>query len=216
MEVLTSHCGSLLKLNGNLFLTMFIAGLTGGVTHCVSMCSSFAICHNVKKSCCGKIELLKAYGLTYHLGRATTYGVLGFFSALLTKQVTTLPIWPFLSGIMLILAGLMFMISIFPECNHNTAKFAANFTYLRGVILGFMPCGLIYAALMMAATTANPISGMVAMWLFVLGTIPALNLANIGFNLLSNKYQNLMHKITKSVIAMNSIMLFVMAAKVMR
>lgn len=216
MDVLAAHCNSIFEWHGSLFLAMFIAGFMGGFTHCLGMCSTFSICSNSCESSCGKKKSLQRYGITYHLGRATTYGALGFLSALLSKQIAASHIWPLISASMLVIAGIMFILSSLPECKHFIIKFSGNLTYTKGVLLGFMPCGLIYAALMMAATTANPVGGMVAMWLFVLGTIPALSIANIGMRILADKYQNIMQKITKAVMAINGITLFLMAAKVMR
>ena len=49
---------------------------------------------------------------------------------------------------------------------------------LRGVSMGFLtpllPCGLLYMAVASAASTANPIKGMLMMAAFFLGTCPAL------------------------------------------
>lgn len=82
--------------------------------------------------------------------------------------------------------------------------------------MSFMPCGLIYAALMMAATLANPWAGMVAMWLFVLGTMPVLLAASGGAALLAVRWQEKMREIGRLGMAFNGFALLVMAAKVMR
>jgi sulfite exporter TauE/SafE len=46
--------------------------------------------------------------------------------------------------------------------------------YLLGVLLGFIPCGLLYGALTAAASTGDPLAGAFGMGAFVLGTIPTL------------------------------------------
>ena len=43
-----------------------------------------------------------------------------------------------------------------------------------GVALGFIPCGLLYAALAAAASGGNPIAGAAGMLAFAAGTIPML------------------------------------------
>lgn len=95
-------------------------------------------------------------------------------------------------------------------------KSANSLTLVRGAFLGFMPCGLLYAALMMAATLANPVSGMLAMFLFTLGTIPALLLASAGADFLSRKKQSLFSNIGRAMMAFNGFSLLIMAAKIMR
>jgi sulfite exporter TauE/SafE len=42
------------------------------------------------------------------------------------------------------------------------------------VLLGFIPCGLLYGALAAAAATGDPLAGAMGMGAFTLGTIPAL------------------------------------------
>jgi sulfite exporter TauE/SafE len=82
--------------------------------------------------------------------------------------------------------------------------------------MGFMPCGLIYAALMMAATLANPVAGMFAMWLFVLGTVPALVAVSGTATILTHRWGNVMPQIGRVGMAFNGLTLMVMAAMVMR
>ena len=46
--------------------------------------------------------------------------------------------------------------------------------YGLGLVLGFLPCGLLYGALAASAATANGFHGFFAMAAFALGTMPAL------------------------------------------
>ncbi len=46
--------------------------------------------------------------------------------------------------------------------------------FLLGVVLGFLPCGFLYAALIAAMATGNALAGGLAMLAFGLGTVPAL------------------------------------------
>lgn len=46
--------------------------------------------------------------------------------------------------------------------------------YSLGVLLGFMPCGLVVAALLAASSAATPAVAALAMAAFALGTVPAL------------------------------------------
>lgn len=216
MEFLFSHCSDLLQWHGSVYLTLFIAGLTGGFTHCIMMCGAFSSCGNSCASNCASKKIINDSAVQYHLGRATTYGALGFACAFLSKQVATLPLWPKISAAMLFMAGIMFLVSVIPQCKHAVINFAGKLPYLKGLLLGFLPCGMLYAALMLAATTANPVSGMIAMWCFVLGTLPALTLTRIGIKILNDKYKNIMQKIIKVTMTANGCLLLIMAAKIMR
>ncbi len=51
---------------------------------------------------------------------------------------------------------------------------------VAGVMTGFLPCGLVYAYLALAASTQNLAGGMTVMAVFGLGTIPLMALTGIG------------------------------------
>ena len=154
-----------------------------------------------------------------------TYGALGFGAALLGKQIAALTFWPTLSTVMMLVAGSLFLLSAVCHSREGENPLAhPNFIsridsrlrgndMLRGVMMSFMPCGLIYAALMMAATLTTPLAGMVAMWLFVLGTIPALLVASGSAALLAYKWKELMHGIGRFGMAFNGVLLLAIAAR---
>lgn len=194
---------------------LFLGGLTGGFTHCLAMCGGFAACRNAcaRQGCSPVSERLN---LAHHLGRATSYGALGFAAALLAKQIATYAFWPKLEAAMLVLAGMMFLASALLGFMHPHGAFATSrsaHTYVRGAMLGFMPCGLIYAALMVVAATADPVLGLFGMVVFVLGTLPALWLAGFGVELLARKWRTEMQRLGRVVLALNGVVLLVTAGK---
>lgn len=214
MDVFLSHCGAFFSLKNSFFLTFFLGGLTGSLTHCVSMCGPLVACHSMcRAGNCKSVSTFTQF--PYHLGRFTTYGALGFLAAFLGRLIAASPYWPAVSATMLALAGAMFLISSLPNC-HHFLKPSGSMTYLKGVLLGFMPCGLLYAALMMAATTASPWTGMFGMWMFVLGTLPALILASAGAQMITRKWQGFVPKAGRAVMAFNGIALLVMAERLVR
>ena len=220
MESLLAHCSAAFSQHGGLFAVFLLGGFTGGFTHCLTMCGPYVACERMcaSKSCGVAKTITAATGLPYHLGRMTTYGILGFLVALLSKQIAYNSWWPTVASVMLGIAGILFLIScvrpLINSCSHHEKS--SHLSYLRGVLLGFMPCGLLYAALMMAATLANPFSGMVAMLLFALGTMPALVLVSGSFELLSRKWQRIFQNIGCVVMAFNGFSLLVMATRIMR
>ena len=64
---------------------------------------------------------------------------------------------------------------------------SANLThvFLGGLFTGFLPCGLVYAYLRLAASTADLFHGWLTMAAFGSGTVPAMVLAGAGGRLLS-------------------------------
>jgi sulfite exporter TauE/SafE len=56
---------------------------------------------------------------------------------------------------------------------------------LAGVFTGFIPCGLVYGFLALAASAAGPLRGWLTMVCFGLGTVPLMVLAGCGGSLLN-------------------------------
>ncbi len=215
MASLLAHCTAAFSQSGGLFAVFFLGGLMGSLTHCLVMCGPVVACQSACGGGCGK-RMSAASQWQYHLGRLVTYGALGFFAALLSKQIAAAAYWPKLSAAMMVMAGALFLLSaIFPSRHALLAASPRN-GFLRGAMMSFMPCGLIYAALMMAATLTHPLAGMFAMWLFVLGTVPALLLASGGAALLANRWKETMGGIGRFGMAFNGLTLLVLAITTVR
>ena len=137
----------------------------------------------------------------YHIGRVWTYGVLGFFAGILGQKVRTsgeilgwqgsmavvLSVAVMVTGVMLL--GLVPTGKIGAWLNgcgiHRLTRqgWIAALTRSRGVVarlllgavMGLLPCGLVYAVLLVAATLPNPLHSAVGMVVFGLGTLPSLS-----------------------------------------
>lgn len=83
--------------------------------------------------------------------------------------------------------------------------------YFLGVILGFIPCGLLYSAFMICATIPNPFWAAGGMIFFGLSTFPSLFLTTIAGNFF-NKIPEFKF-IAKGLILLNAIMLIWLAIK---
>ncbi len=57
--------------------------------------------------------------------------------------------------------------------------------FVAGVLTGLLPCGLVYAFVVLAASTGNPFAGAATMIAFGAGTVPMMVLAGTGAGLLS-------------------------------
>jgi hypothetical protein len=64
---------------------------------------------------------------------------------------------------------------------------SASSKLLLGMLMGFLPCGLIYAALMKALGEATPLSGALTMLAFGLGTSVALVAVGLGSSAATRK-----------------------------
>ncbi len=167
------------------FLTPLIIGFFSGF-HCIAMCGGLcaALCH---KQNTNQI-------LITNLGRVATYTILGaVFAGLVQGASLSIPMveWGFwlrmLMGVMLVLtaAALFFKnhrlltiqkplpgwskVSLSLKKLQNKHNSLASF--IKGMLWGLIPCGLLYGMLIIAATTANAFNGMQFMLFFGIGTI---------------------------------------------
>ena len=178
--------------------------------------------------------------LPYHLGRITTYAIIGGFCSLFRQTIEEFTNFRILSISFLLIASLMFLNLFFEQkllkfikklpFKSRTLKIYSLFKvfsklplnnlfqnpqgfrgYVLGIFLGFIPCGLLYAAFLLSASITKPLLAMVAMVLFGISTFPSLFLTASGgyifFKFLNKEFKI----ISKIIILINSITLFIMA-----
>lgn len=215
MDAFLTHCSAAFHNGGNLLLVFFLAGLTGSLTHCLSMCGPVVACQAACGQQCGKKQDFTAL-LPYHGGRMLTYGALGFLVSSLSSHIAVHRFWPQLSASMLAVAGLLFIGSaLFPN-RHSALITNQKNSFLRGALMGFMPCGLLYAALMSAATIPKPYMGVAVMWSFVLGTLPVLLTASSTALVMARRWQSAMGRLGQIGLTFNGLTLLAMALRLTR
>lgn len=217
--------------------SLFAAGLVGGFTHCVGMCSPFVLAQaTLPGTGPGVLARLRAAALIpYHLGRGTTYIVMAvLFSSVLSLMVLTAPVKAAISAIFLALAGLVFLTAAIPALatvfpwlsglrlplpirvfDRLSRPFLNSPSlwrrYVLGVLLGFMPCGMVVAAILAAATAGTPLKTAMVMGVFVVGTIPALFLTAAGGQALKALCPALVPRLSAVLILLSGLSLFYFA-----
>ncbi len=175
--------------------SLFLIGLAGSATHCVGMCGPFVLGQVMADA---EAAGSRGYGewrrlsgaalLPYQLGRFTTYVLLGAVAGAIGGVFAATPAFGWLAGALLLLAAALvvaqFIGLVLPQApfTGGLSRLAAPLIgarapaarYALGVVLGFLPCGLLYGALAAAAGTASPARGALAMAAFAVGTMPAL------------------------------------------
>ena len=172
----------------------FVTGFLGSA-HCVGMCGGISGLFAVSASVTSlRAQMPKA--ITYNLGRLLSYAILGALVALLGK--TTVGVIPRItapvrlaSGILIILVGLQLAFGwrilaplesagakiwkrIAPAAKGLVPVETMTQALGLGLIWGWLPCGLVYSVLLLAATTTETVSGALVMIAFGLGTMPAM------------------------------------------
>ena len=162
----------------SVFLSTFFMGMMGG-PHCISMCG--APCSVISAQ--GSRQIWQ-----FHLGRILGYGILGGVAAYsvnnlawLSNQTMSIhPLWTFFHGIIFIWGFVMLLYAKQPQSIDHMGESIWNVmqklskilrsNFLLGMLWAFMPCGLLYSALLVAALTLNILNGTISMMFFAAGT----------------------------------------------
>ncbi len=192
-------------------LTALTIGLLGSL-HCIGMCGPIALALPVPKSS----NLIFFSGrILYNSGRIISYALLGLLFGFLGKGFVA---WGYQQSLSIAL-GVIILILLFIPVKYKNKFLGMNIILkiteplkkmignlfkrdslpsflLIGFLNGFLPCGFVYIGLAGATATGSPVTGMLFMILFGLGTFPAM-LAVSLFGKLINL--NIRRKISKAV-----------------
>lgn len=166
-----------------------------------------------KKSVGGRLQFILPH-LMYNCGRVLTYTFLGFWFGMLGGSFKHLihdyqSVLLIFAGLFMVLMGLdllgLFNISI-PKNYPGFGSYKqlvgsllnrtnAKNIFLYGLILGFIPCGLVYVAGFKAVAVGTIYGGMATMLFFGLGTIPALFILGISANLITVRFRKKVFRI---------------------
>ncbi len=237
-ELLAQHCGAAITAHGGLIGALFLAGLAGGATHCAGMCGPFVLAFAGARAT-AVIEPLSEWRrlrgaalVPYHLGRGTTYIALGMAAAMATGGLTQITGFRWIAALPLLLTAALFAaaaagVAVPSLASTARGQFAGQAIagvaaplfrapvgwrgYGAGVALGFLPCGLVYAAVAAAASTADWAAAAAGMAAFVLGTVPGLvAIAWLG-DLAARRYRALARYVVPPVMAVNALVLSFLA-----
>ncbi|RMI24922.1 MAG: sulfite exporter TauE/SafE family protein [Calditrichaeota bacterium] len=189
---------------------IFLIGFLSSFGHCVGMCGGFVMAYTLKMHHSASEAVSTAEALLPHLfynaGRVLTYTLLGGLFGLIGQILGARTGFHSYQAVLQLIAGaLMVVIGLdmggwippvfsqrFPGYNafkrlvsRSLSRVHRGNLFGLGMILGLIPCGLVYAAGAKAAATGNAFQGMLTMLAFGLGTIPALFITGMTANLIS-------------------------------
>lgn len=192
----------------NDYILLFSAGLLGSL-HCVGMCGGLIMACRMK---CGSGP---SFSVFYNAGRILSYTVLGFVMGLLGKALIAAGMFGKFQGLMPVIAGIFMILigldllgyvpkrlkkltsGLFPKTLSDILvgsqlKKRQPAPFFIGALNGLIPCGLLYAIGVKAASTADPIHGMLTMIAFGAGTLPALLMVGSFSGILGRARSNLL------------------------
>jgi len=200
------------------YVALFLTGLFGSA-HCVGMCGPIVLSYAVHLRG-SSIRRASIHHLLYNAGRVATYVTLGFAAGLLGAVVVHIgPLQDIVSvvaGAVMVVLGLT-NLRVVPAFSLQGSTAGLMAAYRRGVGLlikspgrlsrlllgvfnGFLPCGLVYAALFKAAATGSPLMGAATMSAFGAGTITVMFLLGTFSTQISNRARRAGEKVAAILI----------------
>ncbi len=209
----------------SLLLTLLVSGLLGSVGHCLGMCGplNLMMAAQVRKN---NLPPFLDFSL-YHLSRIIMYvimgSVVGALGSLLglSQQLNIVGgIVSLILGLGIILLGASYLGWLGSLSLEGASKWwntaFTNLLKKRGVfgimmlgaLNGLLPCGLVYSALLLAASTGSIWTGALGMAVFGLGTFPALMALDLGAGALSVRFRERMLKVAGALMLLIGLQLF--------
>lgn len=193
-------------------LSAFLLGLFS-TAHCIAMCGSVigALTLSLPSDVRQSPKAMLPYVFNYNLGRISSYALAGLLVAALVSPLDNIGglNWlRYLSVVFMIAMGL-YLAGWLPRFAHIEKIGTPIWRWLQplgqkclpvkslkqafafGAVWGWLPCGLVYAALVMAATTGDALTGGLTMLAFGLGTLPAVMGAGLFVGFLSSIARNI-------------------------
>lgn len=221
----------------DIYILMFLTGLTGGFGHCIGMCGPVVVAYSVSVKSRSFIP-----HFLYNAGRISTYTVLGGLMGLTGSFVMIAGhIQQIQKGVMIAAGALIIImglglsgwvpfvkrfeskLSSLPFLQKIMTLFSGDIGvgtfYPMGLVLGFIPCGLVYTALLssvrLGMESANPAMGLLRgsllMLLFGIGTAPSLLLFGKVVNMIGTKIRDRLYTLSGLTMMIMG-MIFIMRA----
>lgn len=196
-----------------------------GSFHCIGMCGPIALALPVPKS--SNINFILGR-IIYNLGRIISYAIMGGIFGWVGQKIS---FWGFQQGLSIFLGSLIIFFIFLPAKIKNQflvyspvqkiispLKLSIGKLFKQkslpafltiGVLNGFLPCGFVYMGLAGAAAVADPVTGMLVMIFFGLGTFPAMLAVSVFGKFINPGFRQKLRKLTP-VFAILLAMIFIL------
>jgi sulfite exporter TauE/SafE len=202
----------------------FSMGLTSSF-HCVGMCGPISLALPVHKG----TNLQKVAGLfLYNMGRALTYAILGFIIGSIGQTFSGFGLFRYMA---IVIGVVMLVYAVWPTHLDRKLQMTSMWQrliqkiknqmrlhlksntkmswFILGSLNGLLPCGMVYMALMTSLATGDYLHGGLFLFLFGLGTFPAMFAVGFFQEWFSPQIRTRIKKATPILIATAGIWLIV-------
>ncbi|TAE80915.1 MAG: sulfite exporter TauE/SafE family protein [Alphaproteobacteria bacterium] len=184
-NAILAQCGTWLGGTMPMILAAFIAGLVGSATHCAVMCSAMVTVQMLDVQRLGYSMGRMGY---YHLGRISVY----VLCAVLVQQAGSWffagHIEPYRCALLLVAGGMFLFSAIAPKMTHHVHRRCCSSSkhhdawgmLRRGMVMGMMPCGMVFSMLMMVGAVSSAAYAALIMAMYGIATVPLVHVIGLG------------------------------------
>jgi len=179
------------------WISAFLAGLMGA-THCLGMCGGIVSAISLSLPGQKHTASHSLFIISYNAGRLISYSIAGImltyvvhFAFDLSEMHTYQNYLKIVASLIMLSLGLYlggwwmglsYLEKAGGQIWRKIQPFSRKFlpvtkpsqAFMIGILWGWLPCGLVYSALIMAMSSAEPLQGGLIMLFFGLGTLPML------------------------------------------
>jgi len=206
---------------------VFMSGILGSA-HCIGMCGPISATMNIGTS---TLRGALARQSSWSCGRVVTYAFLGMVagfagarftqSSWLSSQTGVMQVqagFAVIAGFLLVIQGLLATGWLRrKQANGGSCLTASVFgrflqggssisVFIAGLATGFLPCGLVYSFLALAAASASVWKGPLIMISFGLGTVPVMLVAGAGLTMTTLTIRQRLMKVAAACVLMTGIL----------
>jgi sulfite exporter TauE/SafE len=184
-----------------------------GSFHCLGMCGPIALSLPLAERNLGS---LLTGSLLYNIGRAVTYSLMGLLVGILGESIAFL-FTGYQQKISILIGVLLLLSVLLPALFNPLKKINPQFyslshflksklsiflnkkgnmsLFMIGVFNGLLPCGMVYTALTAAFATMDVSHSALFMFVFGLGTLPAMLFTNITSGWINQYWRSKLNKL---------------------
>lgn len=203
-----------------IFISALVLGLASSL-HCIGMCGPLVMSVPVQHL----PQQKKLFGvLLYQFGRISTYMILGFLAGIIGWRIGVAG-WQQVFSVCMGVAILFFLLTqvffkktsgwkwfnqkVVQLISWSMKRHGFAGMYLMGAANGLLPCGMVYIAISGAMATGTILNAVAFMFVFGLGTLPAMFSLAFWGTRISWQTRQAMRKLVPYVVGLTAILLII-------
>ncbi|MEZ5690879.1 MAG: sulfite exporter TauE/SafE family protein [Rickettsiales bacterium] len=219
MEIFFAQCSSFFTQDYPLVLAVILAGVIGSFSYCGVVCSSLIATQILKLKEMKKSQNTIIY---YHAGRISAYIIIGVLAFSLSKWLFNGKLNTYINMAIMLVGAAFIMGAILPcgknSCCHQRTGYLLDYAissipvpfilYMSGLIIGFIPCAMVYSLLLPVSLLDNVYEVIFTMFIFGISTTPIIQIVANYMSRFVDIYPSISGQARRGLMVINGVVLF--------